>query len=250
MQRPLEKIVDGCGLDHPAGIHDRDAIGDFGHDAEIVGHEDHRRTGLRLQLLHQLQDLRLRRDVERGRRLVGDQKFRPAGERHGDHHALVHAAGKLVRIGVGAAGRIGNADRSEQLHRLFHRLAPGEPAMHDQHFGDLHADPAHRIERRRRILKDHRHVAAADLGELVFAKKGKILSEKGNPAGFADQRLGGQAHGGETGEALAAATLADQTERFTGAHVERNVDHQIGATRAHCQAFHRKNGVRSGCTTA
>ena len=47
-----------------------------------------------------LQDLRLDRDVERRRRLVGDQQRRAADQRHGDHRALAQAAGKLERIGA------------------------------------------------------------------------------------------------------------------------------------------------------
>ena len=50
-----------------------------------------------LQVAHEVEDLGLDRDVERGRRLVGDQQLRLAGERHGDHHALRHAARHLVR---------------------------------------------------------------------------------------------------------------------------------------------------------
>ena len=46
----------------------------------------------------QVEDLRLDRDVERRRRLVGDQQLRLAGERHRDHRALAHAARELVRI--------------------------------------------------------------------------------------------------------------------------------------------------------
>ena len=44
------------------------------------------------------QHLRLHGDVEGGRRLVGDDELRPAGHRHGDHRALAHAAGELVRV--------------------------------------------------------------------------------------------------------------------------------------------------------
>ena len=51
-----------------------------------------------LQLQHQVQDLRLDRDVERRGRLVGDEQRRVQHERHGDHHALALAAGQLVRI--------------------------------------------------------------------------------------------------------------------------------------------------------
>ena len=49
-------------------------------------------------VLQQLEDLRLDRHVERGRRLVGDQELRLAGQRHRDHRALPHPAGELVRV--------------------------------------------------------------------------------------------------------------------------------------------------------
>ncbi len=47
----------------------------------------------------QVHDHRLRCHIEPGGRLVRDQQRRRAGERHGDHHALAHAAGQLERIG-------------------------------------------------------------------------------------------------------------------------------------------------------
>ena len=50
-----------------------------------------------VSVLEQLEHLRLHRDVERGGRLVGDQDLRLAEQRHGDHHALPHAARELVR---------------------------------------------------------------------------------------------------------------------------------------------------------
>ena len=68
-----------------------------------------------LQLLEQVKDLALDGDIERGRRFVGDQQLRVAGERHGDHDALAHAAGKLVRIGAQRACGRRNAHEVEQL---------------------------------------------------------------------------------------------------------------------------------------
>ena len=75
-------------------------------DAHVVRDEQDRRAVVALQPLHQLEDLRLDRHVERGRRLVGDQQRRVARERHRDHHALPHAARELVRVVVdrGAPG--------------------------------------------------------------------------------------------------------------------------------------------------
>ena len=64
---------------------------------------------------HQVEDLGLDRDVERGRRLVGDQQLRLAGEGHRDHHALGHAARHLVRERLEPPLRVGDADHLEQL---------------------------------------------------------------------------------------------------------------------------------------
>jgi hypothetical protein len=50
------------------------------------------------QPVQEIEDLRLHRDIERRRRLVGEQQGRPAQQRHGDHDALAHAAGEFVGI--------------------------------------------------------------------------------------------------------------------------------------------------------
>ena len=83
--------------------HHVDPVGEAADDAEIVGDEDDRHAEPALQVGEQRQDLRLDGDVERGRRLVGDQDVRIVGERHGDHHALALAARQFVRIGYRCA---------------------------------------------------------------------------------------------------------------------------------------------------
>ena len=82
---------------------------------------------LRLQVLQQLEDLRLHGDVERGGRLVGDQEIGLVGERHGDHHALALAAGKLVRIGAEPLRGIGDADLVEQFDDALCASPPRDP---------------------------------------------------------------------------------------------------------------------------
>ena len=59
----------------------------------------------RCSCAQQVENLRLDGDVERRRRLVGDQQVGLAGQRHGDHHALLHAAGQLEGIFVERAAR-------------------------------------------------------------------------------------------------------------------------------------------------
>jgi hypothetical protein len=54
-----------------------------------VRDEQHRKAQLPLQPLEQLEDLCLDHDVQRGRRLVGDDQARAARERRRDHHPLL-----------------------------------------------------------------------------------------------------------------------------------------------------------------
>ena len=86
-------------------------MGDLGHHAEVVGDEQHAGAAPLLQLADQLQDLRLRRHVERRGRLVGDQQRRVEHQGGGDHDALALAARDLVRIDVDQALRLGQVHR-------------------------------------------------------------------------------------------------------------------------------------------
>ena len=61
-----------------------------------------------LHLPEEVENLRLNRDVQCGRRLVGDDERRLAGDRHGDEHPLAHAARQLVRVVSRAGGRVRN----------------------------------------------------------------------------------------------------------------------------------------------
>ena len=65
----------------------------------------------------QVQDLRLGRDVERGRRLVGDQDAGLGGERQRDHDPLAQPARELERVAVDPARRLRDADHLQQLDR-------------------------------------------------------------------------------------------------------------------------------------
>ena len=114
--RRREDALDRSLLDDLALLHHAEPVGELAHDPEVVGDEQHRHAEPGLQFLQQAQDLRLHGDVERGGRFVGNQQIGLVGERHGDHHALALAAGKLVRIAAGAASRArgcrpGSADR-------------------------------------------------------------------------------------------------------------------------------------------
>ncbi len=155
------------GFDDLALGHDADAIGEFADDAEVMGDEQHRHAVLVLQSAQQFEDLRLHGHVERRRRLVGDQQFRPVGERHGDHDALALAAGEFVRIGVQPLFRLADADLIEQFQHALARRLTGHALMQIEDFGDLLLDRMQRIERGHRLLEDHRDVVAAHLAQRL-----------------------------------------------------------------------------------
>ena len=165
MLRIGEELVDRRALDDFAGIHHRDLVADFGDHAEIVGDQNDRGAARGLQFAHQVEDLRLQGDVERGGRLVRDQQARVAGQRHRDHHALAHAAGELVRIFVDALVGRGNVNPAQQLDGALARLPPRAAAMAQNGLDDLVADGKARIERGHRLLKDHRQPVAAEVAQ-------------------------------------------------------------------------------------
>ena len=65
-------------------VHHHHAIRDVTHDVEVVSDEDVREPELLLQVLEQVQNLRLHRDVERRYRLVAEDELGVDGERAGD----------------------------------------------------------------------------------------------------------------------------------------------------------------------
>ena len=115
----------------------------------------------RAQLADQRQDLRLDRDVERRRRLVGDQQVGVARERHRDHRALAHAARELVRVVVDAPLRARGCRRRRAARSRGACASRLRDLLVRPHLlGDLPADAVDRVERRHRVLEDHRDLAS------------------------------------------------------------------------------------------
>ena len=103
--------------------------------------------------------------------------FGPAGERHRDHRALPLAARELVRERVDAAfaGRECRCARAARS-RGRARASCAQPLVQLEHLGDLVADRVQRIQRRHRLLEDHRDVAAAQRAHLPLALREHVLA--------------------------------------------------------------------------
>src|SRR5215831_1906721 len=85
-------------LDDAAEVHHAHALCDVAYDREIVRDEKIRKPKAALEIPHQIQDLRLHRDVQRRRWLIAHEELRLAGERAGDRDALPLPARELMWI--------------------------------------------------------------------------------------------------------------------------------------------------------
>ena len=109
-------------------------------DVEVVGDEDVREPELPLQVLEQVEDLRLHGDVERRHGLVADDQLRVDRERARDTDALALPARELVREPVVVLGV--EADDLEQLLDAALALGRRCPILCDlERLGDDEADP-------------------------------------------------------------------------------------------------------------
>ena len=248
--RPAQHLADGAALHGPPRVHHQQVVGHVGDDAEVVGDEDDRGAELLLQVLEQVEDLRLDGHVQGGGRLVGDQQVGVADQRHGDHGALAHAAGELVRVVVHARLGLRDADLGQHLDRPLPGLLLGGAGVLHVRLGDL---PAHRVvrrERRQRVLEDHRDLVAAELLHLLLGGGDEVLPLE------EDLALDGGALGvvqpehGQVGDGLAGARLTDDAQGLAAFDVEGQpvdrLDDAVLGGEPHPQVADREEGIRPG----
>ena len=150
-----EQLATVGQLGDPAEVHDRDPVADVLDDAHVVGDEHVGQPELALELLQQVQDLGLDRDVERGDGLVADDEVGLEDERPGDADALALAARELVRVAA-CVVRL-EADQVHHLGDLRPPLGVAAETVDAQPLADAVADRRARVEARVRVLEDDLH---------------------------------------------------------------------------------------------
>ncbi|MGY3449619.1 hypothetical protein ACVILH_001961 [Bradyrhizobium sp. USDA 4353] len=214
MLRVSEDVGGLGGLDHTALLHHDDAVAIGRGETEVMRDQDRRHAAAAGQLDDEVYHRLLRGDVEAGGRLVRDQQLGIAGECQRDDHALAHAAGQLERIGVIALARTRDLDLLEGCDRLLGAIARGRLGVLLQHVLDLLADLADRIERRARVLEDHRDLAAAQVAHLGLGCRLDIdAGEHHRALGDAPGAIE-DTHDGVGRHRLAGAGFADDRERL------------------------------------
>ena len=233
----FEDFDDIALFDHAPAVHDHDPIRHLSDHTEVVGDEQNAHADLALQLAHQIQDLRLNRHVQGGRRFVRDQQGRIARERHRNHHALTHAARHLMRVIGDAPPRFGDADQLEHRDRDLHRLFAVLVLVQRDRLGDLITDGVDRVEAGHRFLENHRDVIAPNFAHLGLREFGDVssltvLAFEGDFAldNFA-RRRGNQTHDREARDGLTRPRLTDHRQRLALLDVESHtidgLDHTL-----------------------
>src|SRR6266853_7023181 len=120
--------------------------------------------------------------------------------------------------------------------------------MKPQRFADLRAGCQDWIERRHRLLENHRDLVAADPPHrLIIETQQVAAAESDRTADDAAGRLGDQAHDGERHHALAAAGFADDGERLAAAqrkgYAVHRLDDALADEEEGPQPFNRENDV-------
>ncbi len=125
-----------------------------------------------------------------------------------------------MRIALGALRGIRNADEVEQLHRPAPRGGGVRGLMGAHRLGNLPPDAMHRVQRRHRLLKDHRHLAAAHAAHRAIGERQQVggaalpVGQQHAAGDDATRRRREQTHDGQRGHAFAGAALADDRERL------------------------------------
>ncbi len=110
-------------LDHPALVHEHDAVGDLAGKAHLVGdhHHGHARFSEAADHREHFAD---QFGIERGGRLIEQHQPRRNRQRAGDRHPLLLPAGQPVRQMIGMGRQTDSASRLTPSARILTAASP------------------------------------------------------------------------------------------------------------------------------
>ena len=215
MARPLDDVADRRHLDQPPSIHDAEPVDELRHQPHVVADQNDGGAKLLLHPRQRRHDLALDDDIQGARRLVGDDDAGPQRDRDRDAGALLHAAGKFVRVHPRHAG--GQSDGGQQGGNPAFglRTAETQPVI-DERVGNLTPDPQHRVERVHRALRHQRDAGKPQGADAFLIEPGDRGAEKAHIAGLDVSRRLDHPQDREGQRRLAGAGFAGQPEAFAG----------------------------------
>ena len=208
---PAEDPGDRSFLHNLAEAHHGNPVGEIFDNAQIVGNEQDAQTHVLLEVLQELEDRRLDRDIDGRGRFVGDQQIGLVGQRHRDHHPLALAARELVREGAEPPLRFLDADLFQQFQHLLAGGVFHHSLMDAQDFANLLFDRVQRVERRQRLLENHRNPVAADFAQDRFRGAHQFFAAEPDAAGrMARLRIGQELQDRQRRDRFTGPALPDQ----------------------------------------
>ncbi|MPM77690.1 hypothetical protein SDC9_124698 [bioreactor metagenome] len=152
MQRIAVQLIGIHFFDDPAEIHNTNFVRNVLYNSQVVRHKEVGKPELFLQFFHQVDNLRLNRNVQCGNRFVTHDQFRLAGKRSCNAQPLALPAAHLVRITV-LHGRV-QLNGTEQFVYTFFYFFRGMPLVVLRNcFAQNRFNGLSRVERAVRILK-------------------------------------------------------------------------------------------------
>ena len=235
----IKDLIGRALLTDGARVHDDDLVAELGYDAQVMGDHDDGHAHFPLDILHELQNAGLDGHVQGRRRFVGDQDVGLAGQGHGDHDSLPHAAGKLKGILLHPLFRFIDVDQAQHLHCPVPGLLFVAVRVQQDGFHQLLSDRIGRVEAGHGILEYDGDLVAADIFHDLFVGADQLLSVILDGAG--DDLSGGcqDLHDRVGRHRFAGAGFAHDPQDLSAFEIERNAVHC-----AHLARIGKKGGVQ------
>ena len=222
MARRVDDFLRRSFLHEPPGVEQPHAVAEPRDHPQVVADQQDRRVELGLQLLHQLEHLRLDRRVESSRWLVEDEHVRRGRERHRDEDALLLACGQLVRVPPEDTCGVADPHLREQAGGGLGGLARDHPEVRAVHLRDLRADLERRVERTAGPLRDERDPARPPVAERPLARREDVVPAEEDAAAFDAAGAGQVAEQRQRERRLPGSRLADKAVRLAALDAERH----------------------------
>ena len=212
---PVENRLGWPGFDDPTEVHHRHPVGDVPHHRQVVGDEDVGDLQLLLQLVEQVEHLRLHGQVQRRHGFVADDHVGVERERPRDADALPLPAGELLRVLVCGLGA--EPDQVEQPPHPHVAVAFGlvKRLVRAPRLGDDVAGRHPRVQRGVGILEHHLH-PPPELEQVLAAQAERVDAVEADRAGIRPL----EHHQGAGQRGLATTGFTDQPEGLTAGQVE------------------------------
>ena len=196
-------------------------------DGEVVADQHVRDAEFRLQVLHQVEHLRLHGHIQRADRFVRDDQARARDQGPGDRDALALAAREFVRVLAQVV--VAQPHRGDGVGRPLAALLARGVALRGQRLGDDALDGLARVERTVRVLEHHLDVAAR-LAQFLARQLMQVAPQQLDTARgrriqrHHQAREGGLARTRFTDDAQAAAGLDREAHAVERMHLGRRLE--------------------------